>query len=163
VKTKVRRKKQKMIGIESEMKPRCGNRLAVSVMMALGFALALPAALAQNDEGPTSNLRIVVVRDTDGKPIKNAQVVLHSVNRKGKATRGEMELKTDADGRASADAIPYGALEVQVLAKGFQTFGEDYEVKQAEQEITVKLKRPSGQYSIYDNHDDKKPPEPKPQ
>jgi Carboxypeptidase regulatory-like domain len=145
------------------MKLRCGNRLAVSVMMALGLGLALPVASAQNDEGPTSSLRIVVVRDADGKPIKNAQVVLHSVNRKGKATRGEMELKTDADGRASADAIPYGALEVQVLAKGFQTFGEDYEVKQAEQEITVKLKRPSGQYSIYDNHDDKKPPEPKPQ
>ena len=74
-----------------------------------------------------------------------------------------MELKTDADGRASADAIPYGGVEVQVLAKGFQTFGEDYEVKQAEQEIMVKLKRPSGQYSIYDNHDDKKAPEPKPQ
>lgn len=163
MKTKVRRKKQKMIGIVSEMKLHFGSSLVVAVMMVLGLSMVNSVALAQNDEGPTSSLRIVVVRDADGKPIKNAQVVLHSVNRKGKATRGEMELKTDADGRASADAIPYGALEVQVLAKGFQTFGEDYEVKQAEQEITVKLKRPSGQYSIYDNHDDKKAPEPKPQ
>jgi len=145
------------------MKLRCGNRIVIAAMLAICVGLALSVASAQNDEGPTSSLRIVVVRNADGKPIKNAQVVLHSVNRKGKATRGEMELKTDADGIASADAIPYGALEVQVLAKGFQTFGEDYEVKQAEQEITVKLKRPSGQYSIYDNHDDKKAPEPKPQ
>ena len=40
----------------------------------------------------------------------------------------------------------------------FQTFGEDYEINKPEMEITVKLKHPSGQYSIYDNHgDDKKP------
>jgi Carboxypeptidase regulatory-like domain len=118
---------------------------------------------AQNDEGPTSSLRIVVVRDVDGKPVKNAQVVLHPVNRKGKQTKGEMDLKTDADGRATVDAIPYGSLQVQVLAKGFQTFGEDYEVKQSELEITVKLKRPGGQYSIYENHDNKKEPDQKPQ
>ena len=62
-----------------------------------------------------------------------------------------MDLKTDADGRASVD-IPYGSVQVQVLAKGFQTFGEDYEVKQAQLEITVKLKHPAGQYSTYENH-----------
>jgi hypothetical protein len=74
-----------------------------------------------------------------------------------------MELKTDADGHASMDGIPYGSVEVQVLAKGFQTFGEDYEVNKPQVEITVKLKRPAGQYSIYENHDDKKAPEQKPQ
>ena len=110
-------------------------------------------AWGQDDEGPASSVRFVVVRDTDGKPVKYAQVVVHSVNRKGKASKDEVELKTDADGRASVD-VPYGAVQVQVLAKGFQTFGEDYEVNKPALEITVKLKKPAGQYSIYD---EKKP------
>jgi hypothetical protein len=113
---------------------------------------------AQDDEGPTSSLRFVVVRDSDGKPVRNAQVVLHPVKRKGKQAQGEMELKTDPDGKANVDGIPYGPLRVQVLAPHFQTFGEDYEINKPEMEITVKLKHPSGQYSIYENHgDDKKP------
>ena len=115
----------------------------------------------QDDEGPTSSIHVVVVRDSDGKPVKYAQVVLHPVNRKGKS-KGEMDLKTDADGRASLDGLPYGSVEIQVVAKGFQTFGQDFEVKQPEMEITVKLKHPAGQYSIYENHDDKNPPQ-KPQ
>lgn len=123
--------------------------IVIAVVM-LGIGIA-GLAWAQDDEGPTASLRVVVVRDTDGKPVRNAQVVLHPVNRKGKATKGEMDLKTDADGRASAD-IPYGTVQVQVLARGFQTFGEDYEVKQAELEITVKLKHPVGQYSTYEKH-----------
>jgi hypothetical protein len=113
-------------------------------------------ASAQDDEGPTSSVHVTVVRDTDGKPIKYAQVVLHPVNRKGKS-KGEMDLKTDVDGKASLDGIPYGSVEVQVLAKGFQTFGADYEVKQAETEIIVKLKHPEGQYSTYENHGDTNP------
>ena len=41
-----------------------------------------------------------------------------------------MELKTDAEGKANFDGIPYGVLRVQVLAHGFQTFGEDYRRQQ---------------------------------
>ena len=47
-----------------------------------------------------------------------------------------------------------GKMRVQVLAPGFQTYGADYEVKQAAVEITVRLKKPAGQYSVYG--DDKK-------
>jgi hypothetical protein len=104
-----------------------------------------------------------VVRDSDGKPVRNAEVVLHPVKHKGKQAKGEMELKTDAEGRTNVDGIPYGPLRVQVLAPHFQTFGEDYEINKAEMEITVKLKHPGGQYSIYENHDDKKPDDKKPQ
>src|ERR1700730_15610930 len=121
------------------------------------------------DDGPTSDLRFVVVRDYNGKPVRNAAVVLHPVNRKGKQSRGGLELKTDAEGRTNIDGIPYGPLRVQVLAPGFQTFGEDYKIDKTEMEITVKLKRPGGQYSIYENHgdakkpDDQKPAQQKPQ
>jgi hypothetical protein len=130
-----------------------------SMVLALAIVLGLGViGFAQDSEGPTSSLRFVVVRDSDGKPVRNAEVVLHPVTRKGKQSNGEMELKTDANGKTSVDGIPYGPLRVQVLAPHFQTFGEDYEVNKAEMEITVKLKHPGGQYSIYENHgDDKKP------
>jgi hypothetical protein len=83
-----------------------------------------------------------------------------------KQERGGLELKTDADGKASFDGVPYGKLRVQVLAPGFQTFGEDYEINQPTMEITIKLKRPEGQYSIYENSQNEKkedkptPPDP---
>ena len=124
---------------------------------------------AQDDTGPMSELRFVVVRDFNGKPVRNAAVVLHPVNRKGKQSRGGLELKTDNEGRTNIDGIPYGLLRIQVLAPGFQTFGGDYDINKPQLEITVKLKKPGGQYSIYEKAgdpkkaDDKKPPEPKPQ
>jgi Carboxypeptidase regulatory-like domain len=136
--------------------------MMVAATILLGIGMVGPAR-AQDDDGPMSNLRFVVVRDTDGKPVRNAEVVLHPMKRKGKQDKGEMELKTDADGKTSVDGIPYGPLRVQVLAPHFQTFGEDYEINKPQVEITVKLKHPGGQYSIYDNHDDKKPDDKKPQ
>jgi hypothetical protein len=131
------------------------NILAITVL-AIGI-LAVRMVRAQSDTGSVSNLRFVVLRDSDGKPVRNAEVVLHPTNRKGKQGSGEMELKTDSEGKTSVDGIPYGPLRVQVLAPHFQTFGEDYEVNKAEMEITVKLKHPGGQYSIYENHPGEKP------
>ncbi len=121
------------------------------------FISTVAIVCAQSDAGAVSNLRFVVLRDSDGKPVRNAEVVLHPTNRKGKQGSGEMELKTDAEGKTSVEGIPYGTLRVQVLAPHFQTFGEDYEVNKAEMEITVKLKHPGGQYSIYENHPGEKP------
>ncbi|MGA2202809.1 MAG: carboxypeptidase-like regulatory domain-containing protein [Terriglobales bacterium] len=141
---------------------------ACTVIIVLGFGM-VGLAGAQEDEGPMSNLRFVVVKDYNGKPVRNAAVVLHPVSRKGRQSRGGLELKTDNDGRTNIEGIPYGALRVQVLAPGFQTFGEDYEINKPELEITVKLKRPGGQYSVYGNQgdakkaEDKNQPEQKPQ
>jgi hypothetical protein len=129
--------------------------MVMAVAIVLGFGM-ITLAWAQDDEGPVSALRFVVVRDSDGKPVRNAEVVLHPVKRKGKQAKGEVELKTDAEGRTNVDGIQYGPLRVQVLAPHFQTFGEDYEINKAEMEITVKLKRPGGQYSVYENHGDEK-------
>jgi len=129
--------------------------MAMAVLIVLGMA---GWAWAQEGAGPTSALRFVVVRDSDGKPVRNAEVVLHPVKRKGKQGQGEMELKTDAEGRTNVDGIPYGPLRVQVLAPHFQTFGEDYEINQPAMEITVKLKHPGGQYSVYEDHGDEKKP-----
>ena len=137
------------------MKRNCSMAIVAAII--LGFGM-VGLVWTQDDAGPTSRLRFAVVRDSDGKPVKDAAVVLHPVKRKGKQEQGELDLKTDAEGRTSVDGIPYGPLRVQVLAPHFQSFGEDYEINKAEMEITVKLKRPGGQYSVYENHGaDKKP------
>lgn len=137
-----------------------------SLTLVLGFLLLATSALSEE-----ALLKFVILRDYNGKPVRNAGVVMHPVNKSGKQSRGGLELKTDSEGKASFDGVPYGKLRVQVLAPGFQTFGQDYEVNQPEMEITVKLKRPQSQYSIYEDHpgdkkDDKneqKPPEKQPE
>ena len=146
-----------MKGVRVRLHMKRNFSMVMVVAIVLGFGM-VGLAWTQEDEGPMSALRFVVVRDSDGKPVRDAAVVLHPVKRKGKQGQGEMDLKTDAEGRTSVDGIPYGPLRVQVLAPHFQSFGEDYEINKAEMEITVKLKRPGGQYSVYENHgDDKKP------
>jgi hypothetical protein len=123
-------------------------------------ALSSPALAKQKDKdqdiGPVATLNFIVLKDANGKPVRNASVVLHVVNDKGKQEKGDLELKTDLDGKASYEGVPYGKLRVQVLAAGFQTFGADYDIEQPTLEISIKLKRPAGQYSIYDSHPDEK-------
>ena len=132
------------------------------VLLLLTLAGVAPA---QRDkvEDPTAVLNFLVIKDDNGKPVRSAAVIMHPVSAGGKQSRGGLELKTDADGKASFDGIPYGKLRVQILASGFQTFGEDYDVDRAKLSFTIKLKRPQGQYSIYQDHpeekrDDKTPP-----
>ncbi len=105
------------------------------------------------DDGPQSTLNFVVLKDDNGKPVRNAAVILHPVGQHGKQTKGGFELKTDNEGKTHFDGIPYGKMRVQVIANGFQTFGDDYTVSQSEQEITIRLQRPHDQYSIYQSHD----------
>lgn len=135
--------------------------IAIGLLLLVGFGVAGWAA-AQDDEQYAA-LQFLVLRDYNGKPVKNASVIMHPVNKKGKQQRSGFQLKTNAEGRTNFDGVPYGVLRVQVLAQGFQTFGEDYDVNKAEMEITIKLKRPQGQYSVYEDHPEAKKDEPKPE
>jgi hypothetical protein len=138
------------------------KRLFVSGLM-LMLVLA-GAAFGQkdkdDDEGPTSFLNFLVLKEDNGKPVRNAAVIMHPVNAKGKQGKGGMELKTDIDGKAVYEGIPYGKLRVQVLASGFQTYGDDFDIDKASVEITIKLKRPKSQYSLYDDQPKNSSPPP---
>ncbi len=127
-------------------------RLLLFLLSAVLISAALMAS-DKKDEGPQSALSFLVLKDDTGKPIRNAAVVLHPVVQHGKQAKSGFELKTDNDGKTHFDGIPYGTWRVQVIANGFQTFGDDYNINQAAQEISVRLKRPEGQYSIYEKHD----------
>ena len=125
------------------------------LVLALSF---IPIASAQKDkdEDPVASVTLLVIKDDNGKPIRNAAVIMHPVGNNGKQGRGGVELKTDGDGKTSFAEVPYGKLRVQILAAGFQTFGEDYEVDQPKMSLTIKLKYPQSQYSLYGNHPDEK-------
>ena len=126
------------------------------LLLSVFALLVLPspfAAIEQNKaSGQSSVIKFVVLKDDNGKPVRNASVILHPVAQSGKQSKGGFQLKTDAEGKTETDGIPYGPLRVQVIAPGFQTFGDDYTINQAEQVFTIRLKRPQEQYTIYDKH-----------
>jgi hypothetical protein len=139
------------------------NTSRTLTFLLLMIFLLLPAWAEKKQVIPLATVNFVVLRDENGKPVRNAAVVLHPVEDSGKQARGGIELKTDPDGKAGYDGVPYGKMRIQVLASGFQTFGNDYDIGHPEEQITVKLKRPGKQYSIYEEHPgdqkDQKPPQ----
>jgi 5-hydroxyisourate hydrolase-like protein (transthyretin family) len=115
----------------------------------VGVIVAVAALACLAGEHKSASLSFVVVKAENGKPVRNAAVVLHPVKSNGDQALGGMELKTDNDGKTSIDGIPYGKLRVQVLAPHFKTYGQDFDISQPTVGITVKLEKPSDQYSIY--------------
>jgi hypothetical protein len=133
---------------------RIGRMLAIAVgvwLVLVGFDCTAHAG----DRGrkytpppPTSQIKVTVLRATNSKPIANAAVVFHPI-KNGKDS-GALELKSDEDGIVKIDVIPIGdTVRLQVIADGWQTYGEDYKIETDRKEIVVKMKRPGSQYSLY--------------
>jgi Carboxypeptidase regulatory-like domain len=129
-------------------------------LLAVAFLCALAVNAQEDARGrkykpppPTCKVTVTVVKATNGKPLENASVIFHPL--KNGKDQGNMELKTNEDGKVTIDVIPVGdGLRLQVLATGFQTFGNDYELPGDTKDIEVKLNRPAKPYSIYENHPD---------
>jgi len=115
----------------------------------LAALLMLGLAAAGEKPQQASNLSFVVLKDDNGKPVRNASVILHQVDGRGRQGQGGLQLKTDNEGKAFYAGIPYGKLRIQVVAPGFQTYGEDHDINQPESEFVIKLKRPQEQHTIY--------------
>jgi hypothetical protein len=132
------------------------HRFFRTVVLALIVTSTLFAFAQQDKRGrkykappSTMKVEISIVRASNGKPIPNAAVIFHPINEKGQ-NQGAMELKTDLDGKTALDVIPVGStVRLQVIANGFQTFGNDYVADASTKEITIKMERPHSQYSIY--------------
>jgi hypothetical protein len=115
----------------------------------LAVLLSLALAAAGDKPQQASNLSFVVLKDDNGKPVRNASVILHQVDGRGRQGQGGLQLKTDNEGKAYYAGIPYGKLRIQVIAAGLQTYGEDRDINQPEQQFVIKLKRPQEQHTIY--------------
>jgi hypothetical protein len=96
----------------------------------------------------------VEVKSQAGRPVDRASVVVkfvegRSVVKLGKKIRTSWELRTNQDGVASIPPIPQGKIQVQVYAKGFQTYGQIMEINEEEKTVDVKLNPPQAQYSSH--------------
>src|SRR5215831_9159643 len=113
----------------------------------LACLLAFTAFAEQKSNGksetPTAVLNLTVLKDSNGKPVKNAEIVLHPVDEHGRQKQESLELKTHDDGKAGASGIAYGKVRVQVIARGYRTFGDDYVVDQLRQKTVIKLEKRS--------------------
>lgn len=137
-----------------------------TTLFLLGSSLCLVPLHAQDQEKPerrgrkykaapeTSRVEVHVLKHSTGKPVMNAAVVFRPV--KDGKDEGNLEVKTDPDGKAAVDIIPTGStLQVQVIANGFATFAEEYTVNESNKTIEISLLRPQEQVSAYENNNGK--------
>jgi hypothetical protein len=133
--------------------------LIASLVPALAFQTDMKRGRKYVPPPPMMRIEVTVIRASSGKPIPNAAVIFHPME--GDKDKGNMELKTNEDGKAVIDVLTKGStVRLQVIATGFQTYGEDYQMDMDEKQIIVKMKRPSEQYSVYKPHPENAQPDP---
>jgi hypothetical protein len=116
------------------------------------FAVLLltPALVSAAD---LTKIKIVVMTPT-GKPIDRASVIVsfagRSITKFGKLVRTSWEVRTSQEGSVDIPEMPKGKIRVQVIAKGYQTFGQTFDVSEDERTIDVKLNLPQAQYSVHE-------------
>jgi hypothetical protein len=93
-------------------------------------------------------LTIVVTGGEDKKPVDSASVYVRYVeeHKVGKDKKIEMNLKTNQSGVCHVPVIPPGKFVVQVIAEGWKTYGEYFDINQTEQTINITLVRPPKWY-----------------
>src|SRR3982075_1899788 len=136
-------------------------QLAPLLCLALVSCLPLIAQDAPEKHGrkykappATSHIEVTVLKKFNGKPISNAAVIFDATM-DGK-DQGNLEVKNDPEGKATIAVIPTGStVRVQVLATGFATYAEEYQVTEPSRAITVSMVHPQEQLSSYQDHQGK--------
>ena len=121
-------------------------RVAVLLLMSVAGVMAF-------DDDDMTRVR-VVVKNLDGKPVDRASVKVEfvegrSIAKFGKKVIKRWEMRTSQEGIAKIPALPQGKLLIQIHAKGYQTFGQTYEVLEPEKTIEIKLNPPQPQFSAH--------------
>ena len=116
--------------------------------------LAASAAAQDEEQGPPMTKLNVVVTTQGGHPVDRASVVVrfvegHSVVKLGRAVHDTYELRTNEEGLVKVPSIRQGKIRIQVIAKGYQTFGQIFDITQDEKTVAIKLNPPQQQYSAH--------------
>ena len=126
------------------------------LLLLLAVSFVLPALVSAAD---LTKIKIMVMTPT-GKPIDRASVVVsfagRSIAKFGKLVRTSWEVRTSQEGSVDIPEMPKGKIRVQVIAKGYQTFGQTFDVDEDERTIEVKLNLPQAQYSVHEAEASKK-------
>jgi hypothetical protein len=102
----------------------------------------------KNEPSPTTKLDIQV-SDPSGKPVGQASVYVRFNESGGvfhKDKLAELDLKTSDNGSCKVPPIPQGKIMIQVIAKGWRTFGQWYDIEHAEETVPIKLQAPPHWY-----------------
>ncbi len=115
---------------------------------------ALLAGLSNLLADPPMTKLTIEVKTQGGKPVDRAGVIVRFVEGRsyvklGKKIRTTYELRTSQEGIAKIPEIPQGKILIQVIAKGYQTFGQSFEIEEPEKTVEVKLNPPQAQYSAH--------------
>ena len=129
-----------------------GKRVLLRVLLLP--ALLAATALAARADAPMTRLNIEV-KAQSGRPVDRASVIVRfiqgrSIAKLGRKVRTTFEMRTNQEGEVRIPTIPQGKIRIQVIAKGYQTFGQDFEVNEDEKTIPITLNPPQQQYSAHD-------------
>ena len=95
----------------------------------------------------------VVVTNERGRPVDRAAVIVRfegrSAAKLGKKVRTSWEMRSGQDGGVELPELPKGTILVQVIAKGYQTYGKRFDVDQDERTIEVTVADPQKQFSVH--------------
>src|SRR5580698_9014650 len=119
-------------------------------MRALIFFIALLVPML----GADMTTLTISVKSPGGKPVENASVIVKFVKGRSKAKLGkkirlDWELRSNQEGLAKIPPIPQGTILVQIIAKDYQTFGQDFDVDEEQKTLEIKLSPPQPQYSAH--------------
>jgi hypothetical protein len=113
----------------------------------LAFSLALVA------KPPETTIKVVVKNQFD-KPVENAAVILdflgsHQITKLGKRKPVHWEVHTNQEGIAHFPPVPQGTVQLQVISKQYQTYGNKIDVDTPEKTVEITLNPPQKQYSAH--------------
>lgn len=94
----------------------------------------------------------ILVEDPEGDPVPRASIVIGRLKKKeSKKMKGRpLQLKTSMQGSAPLPPLEEGWYMVQVISKGYQTWGGKLELSGIEQEFTITLSLPQDQFSVHE-------------
>lgn len=132
------------------------TRTVALVLALAGLGVAAPAPRtpqASQDQAakPVTVIRVTVtVLDPQGNPVQGAGVVLRqdSVDQ-GRLPRRPFDVEdhTDNHGVVTVQGFQPGVVLVQVIARGFQTYGQAFIMRNANESVHVQLQLPQHQLS----------------
>jgi hypothetical protein len=102
----------------------------------------------KSSDSLTTKIRIHVT-DANDKPLSNASVYVRYYESGGFLRHeklSELSFKTNQEGSVKIPPIPQGKILIQVLAKGWHTFGKWYDINKDEESVSIKLEPPPHWY-----------------
>ena len=127
-----------------------GTAIIVAALLLVATQLAGQNAAEQKDDANT-RLTLQVLNETNKQPVVGAHVVVRFTEERllRRDKRVSWEAKTNRKGEIVLSDLPTGNVKVEVIAKGFQTYGDQHDLEKPQEKVTILLQPPKGQVSAY--------------